>query len=553
MGVSGDLATIDLADLLQNIEAHARTGTLILHSEEGDSRLFFRAGHVALMTRSNRPTLADSLVMSGHLTARRLEAARKKQKGTKRCVAEILVGARVFTFEALREAAEDRLREDVADLIADARGEFQFDEGQDPDASFDADEASLQLSLAVAPLVLEATRRIDHWAEIRKFVPSDAMHFRVREGARAPSSAEDQEMATALMRALDGSRSAQEVVALFPTQRFLAHKLLADLVRDRVARPATGDDLLNLAQEVHGEDASRARMLVRRGLDSEPHHDGLLTAEAAFAEELGDATGAANAHKLLAHLHLEAGRTAEAAAALSEGKRLTPNDTTLWERTLQLALAQGRREDGVRDGMRLVELYRGPGLHARAKAVLDRLLCVEPDDVGLHVEFARTTVDCGEPEAAIRHLAKRGKTLVGAGNYVAARALYSEILAIDPNHNEAAVSVEMIDKEEFARRRERRRRVLFGMAMAGTVALFGTFVGLEVMARAAAVEVRSMISRERMIEQGNYADAIAVWKRLREEHPLTPTAWFDLPRAIADLEERREESQVRMLPAPVGR
>ena len=36
MTVSGDLATIDLPDLLQNIQSHARTGTLALTGERGD-------------------------------------------------------------------------------------------------------------------------------------------------------------------------------------------------------------------------------------------------------------------------------------------------------------------------------------------------------------------------------------------------------------------------------------------------------------------------------------------------------------------------------------
>jgi tetratricopeptide (TPR) repeat protein len=553
MGVSGDLATIDLADLLQNIEAHARTGTLVLKAEDGDSRLFFKGGRVALMTRSDRPSFAEALVMSGQLSQRKLDAARGKLKVSKRCRAELLVGSRMFAFEALKELAENRLREEVADLIADARGEFAFEETTTPGAGFDPDEASLQLALPVAPLVLEATRRIDHWVEIRKFVPADAMHFRAREGARVRGEAEDQELATELLKALDGSRSALEVVGMFPDRRFLAYKLLADLVRDRAARPVTGDDLLKLAVGAAAADEPRARMLVRRGLDSEPHHEGLLAAEAKFAERLDDASGAAAAHKLLAHLHAEAGRTEEAVSALEQAKRLTPNDPTLWERTLQLALAQGRREDGLRDGMQLVALYRGPGLHARAKAVLERLLRVEPDAIDLHLEFARTAVDCGAAAEGIKHLARRGKALVGAGNYVAARTIYAEILAIDPNHNEATISIEMIDKEEFAHRRERRRRVLFATGLGTTAAAFGTALVLEVSARIACIEARSLLSRERVIEQGHYQDAIAVWQRVRSDHPWTPTAWFDLPRQIADLEERAAEATTLMLPAPIGR
>jgi hypothetical protein len=134
-----------------------------------------------------------------------------------------------------------------------------------------------------------------------------------------------------------------------------------------------------------------------------------------------------------------------------------------------------------------------------------------------------------------------------------ARTIYAEILAIDPNHNEATISIEMIDKEEFARRRERRRRILFATGLGAVVAAFGTALVLEVSARIACIEARSLLSRERVIEQGHYQDAIAVWQRVRSDHPWTPTAWFDLPRQIADLEERAAEAATLMLPAPIGR
>jgi tetratricopeptide (TPR) repeat protein len=202
--------------------------------------------------------------------------------------------------------------------------------------------------------------------------------------------------------------------------------------------------------------------------------------------------------------------------------------------------------------MRLVELYRGPGLHARAKAVIDRLLCVEPDAVDLHVEFARTCVDCGESAEAIKHLSRRGKSLVGAGNYVAARTLYAEILAIDPNHNEAAVSIEMIDKEEFSRRAERRRRVMRSIVMLAVTAVIGTFVCAEALARMACHEVQALISHEHMIEQGQYGEAIALWTRVRNDHPLAVTSWLELPSTIADLEQRRDENSPRPPFAPAG-
>ncbi|MBX3464593.1 MAG: DUF4388 domain-containing protein [Planctomycetes bacterium] len=542
MTVSGDLATIDLADLLQNIQVHARTGTLTLVSEEGRAQVFFRDGNVAMLQSDGRASLVERLVAAGVITRRKLENAQRKQRGSRRCLAEILVGTRALSAEVLLAAAEDFLTEDVANLIASAQGEFEFAEAAEPPAGFDADEASLPLALPVAPLILEATRRIDHWAEIRKYVPIDTMHFVAREGARCRAEGEEAETAEALLQALDGARSVRELAEQFPNRRFLCHKLLADLIRDRAVRPATADDLLEIATVTEPDDPARARELVRRALDMEPHHAGLLAAEARLCQQLGDAAASASARKLAAHLHLEAGRTEEARQELERAKALVPSDPGLWERSLAVAIAQGRREDALRDGMHLVGLYRAPGLHARARDVLERLLRIDPEDAALHVELARCRVDCGQAAEALRGLLRRGKQLIGRQDYVTARLVYEEILAIEPGHREASVSVEMIDKEIFVRRRERKRRLARLLATACSVAVLGVAAGVELVARQACLETHSLISQERMIEQRQYADAIQLWETVRTRHRWSLAAWLEVPRHVADLRARLQEA-----------
>lgn len=539
MTVSGDLATIDLADLLQNIQTHARTGTLALVSEEGQAKVFFREGNIAMLTSDGRVPFVERLVAAGLLARRKLEAAEKKRG--RRCTSEVLVAAKVLSYEELKAAAEEFLSEDIANLIAAARGEFQFEEATEAGRGFDADEASLQLALPVAPLILEATRRVDHWAEIRKFLPSESMHFQVRTGARCPAETEDPEFAEQILGALDGSRSCKEIADLFPHRRFLCFKLMADFARDRIARPTGTEDLLELAQAVEEADPARSRQLVRRGLEREPHHLELLAAEARLSEALGDEASAAAACKLAAHLHLEGGHTEEALAELERAKLLTPADQSLWERTLALALTQGRRQDAMHDGMRLVELFRGPGLHSRAKDVLERLLRVEPDDSKLHIELARCRVDCGESQEAVKQLARRGKVLIQKQDYLTAREMFEEVLDIEPGNREASVSIEMIDKEIFVRRRERKRRLIRLCLTGCAVAVTGIGVCIELAARLACIEAHSLISRERMIEQRQYQDAMVVWNGMRERHHFSLTARFEVPRYLADLQARLQE------------
>lgn len=550
MTVSGDLATIDLADLLQNIQVHARTGTLALVSEDGKARVFFRDGNVTLLAADGRMPLCERLVATGAIARRKLDAANKKRTG-RRGALEILVGARVLTAEQAKAAAEEFLSEDIANLIAAAHGEFQFEEAAQPGRGFDADEEAMQLALPVAPLILEATRRVDHWVEIKKFLPSESMHFQVRSGAKQPAEVEDPELAAAMLEALDGSRSVKEIADLFPHRRFHCYKLLADLVRDRVARPTGTEDLLELARNVEESDPERARVLIRRALEREPHHLELLAAEARLGEALDDDAGAAAACKLMAHLHLEAGRSNDARRELERAKVLTPGDQSLWEKTLTLALSEGRRDDAIADGMHLVGLYRGPGLHVRAKEVLERLLRVATEDDTLHVELARCRVDCGESQDAVKHLARRGKVLIQKQDYVAARGMYEEILDIEPGNREASVSIEMIDKEIYVRRRERKRRLLRLAFTVCVVVAAGAFTGVELAARFACVETWSLISRERMIEQRQYQDAIVLWNAMRERHPFSLTARFEVPRYVADLQARLQETS--MVPIDAGK
>jgi tetratricopeptide (TPR) repeat protein len=545
MTIRGDTQSFDLADLLQSFETHGKSGTLTMVSETGEVHLQFVEGKIAALHEAGRPSVSESLAAGGWISERQLENSRKKRGRSRRPLCEFLVGSRVIAPEQLLQAAEAALFEAAANTIAAGCGSFQFAEGESPADLFDAEEQSLNLRLAVGPLLLEAARRKDHWALVRQVIPSDTAHFIARPNVPCPDSVEDLEHAQRLLAALDGTRSVHEVVLLFPQARFQTYLLLNQFVREKLVRAAVGDDLAALAQRLLPHDKARARRVVRHGLEGEPHHVGLLQLEARLAEALEDAPAAAAALKQLAHLKAEAAETEEAEKLLAQAKRLSPGDPAIFERTLALLLDQGRRAEAVAEGMRLAELYREPGLHSKARDVLTRLVDLDPSSLELRVALARELVDCGEGAEAVRALLRHGKQLVAGESYAAARTLFEEVLAIDASNKDARWSIQMIDKETFARRRERRRRLQRRAIVLTFVVLLGVILVFEARARADYLATIRRVSEAELIEQRRYDDALQLYRDVAERHPMTLTTCIDVKARIQDLEQKLRRAAPR--------
>ena len=553
MSVSGDLATLTLADLFQNIEAHGRSGTLTVHGDGTVEHVYFHDGKVAALMRPGRTPLLDRLAGAGHLSQRRVDAARRRHRPGRRGVLATLIEDKVLREPDARTAASQFLFEDVADLIAAAQGEFRFRQDPDPPPECDADELTMGLSLPAGPLVLEAARRTDHWALIRKLIPSGSIHFLVRPGAACPSDVEDPELGAELLAALDGTRTVQEVADLFPQRRFAVWKLLSEFVRDRLVRAAEADDLVRVAGAISDTELSRARAILAHGLEAEPHHEGLLHAAAELAELQQDGAAAAACLKTIAHRQIEAGQLEAAERCLDKARELAPEDPAVWERALALAIQRGAAAQAVEHGLHLVELYRTIGVHQKAQAVLERLLLLAPDTLHLHQELARTLVDNGAPKSAVRGLIRAGKERLGRAQDATARELFTTALGIEPGNAEAALSIEMIDKDEYARRRERARRRRRWCAGLLATTVLSVLAWREARARIGLAEAEARIARERYIEWRDYRAAILLLEGVAYSHPLTFTALYDVRARVKTLTDKAADAPERgevQLPRP---
>ncbi len=538
MSLQGDLSTLDLAGLLQNLEGARKSGLLSVQDGEGETRLYFHQGRLALIAYPDRPELMEILLASGTLGEHQLEHARKRRKRTKRSLGETLAAMGVLDKKKLAAIAAARLTDEACELVSAGAGAFVFTEGPIPRGVFDPEERALGITLPAGPLLLEAARRSDHWRLIRERVPSDSAHYVLQRNPRAPADPHQAQLVARMAKLLDGTRSVTEVVAAFPHRRFEAYQALADLVESQAARVSAPSSMNKQIQELARHDRARALALLERGLAANPRNLELLCTKALLAEEIGELEQASEALKMAVHLYLESDLREEARQGLERLKELGPEDLFVWERSFELALEEGRKEDALADGKRLVNLYREPGLFRKAGAVLEKMVEAS-DGAWEHVKaLAHTRADGGERDAAVAGLEQYGSQKLAEELYPFARKVYEEILTIDPEKKSAKETIAEIKSGDLARRRRRWRKLRQRVVLGTVLVLLLAWLSYESLARHALALATRQIARDGLIESGRYPEAISRYAEVRARFPWATVSLYEVDNQIGELEKK---------------
>jgi tetratricopeptide (TPR) repeat protein len=535
MSLQGDLSTLDFASLFQNLEGGRKSGLLTLQGPQGETKLYFHQGKLALLTHPGRASFEAILLAAGAVTPVKLENAKKKKRGSKRSLGEVLIGSKAISQKDLATLIAGRITGEACELINAGGGAFVFTEGPIPRGVFDPEERALGITLPAGPLLLEAARRSDHWALIRERVPSDSMHYVVARTPRMPAEPAQARMLEKMLPLLDGSRSVTEVVAAFPHRRFEAYQVLADLAESQTIRLAQGAELNQLVEELSRHDQERALALLERGLAANPRSLSLLSTKALLSEELGEVEQASEALKIAVHLQLESGQTDEARKGLERLKELGPEDTFVWERSLELAVQEGRTDDALADGKRLVELYEEPGLFRKAAGVLERLVELSDGAWELVRDLAHVRATGGDRDAAVKGLETYGARELAREHYAFALEVYQEVLEIDPDRARTQETIAEIKSGEHARRKALFRKIRSRVALGLCAALALAGLLHETLARRAYVGVQREIARRGLIEAGQHAQALELYAVMRAEDPWATVSLYDVRRQMDDL------------------
>ncbi len=181
MSITGNLQTMQLAELLQWLSQGRKTGTLVIDDGRVEKRIYFRDGHVISSASTDpREYLGQFLVARGHITPEQLTEAIGMQERSGMLLGKILVSSGALAEADLQPLLERKAREAIYDIFTWPAGSFEFLDDELPE------RLMIPTDLDVTGIVLEGVRRLDEWERIRGVIPTlEAVPVTVADLGRA--------------------------------------------------------------------------------------------------------------------------------------------------------------------------------------------------------------------------------------------------------------------------------------------------------------------------------------------------------------------------------
>ena len=190
MSLIGSLEDLALGDILQIVSLSRKSGLLLLRSEMGDGRVFFRDGLVkAAYVKGLPESLPELLLAGGFADPATLQAAQELSRSEGKTPDEAAVQCSGLSPEEVTALCREHVERCVLAMFHWVVGEFSFEVCE----RMEERDARLALDVGLNPqyLTMEATRRCDEYAaDDRALVLSG-------EGEAGPPAAAVERIATA--------------------------------------------------------------------------------------------------------------------------------------------------------------------------------------------------------------------------------------------------------------------------------------------------------------------------------------------------------------------
>lgn len=218
MSITGNLKTMELAELLQWLSGAMKTGTLVVENTRVTKQIFFRDGMIVSSASTDpREHLGAFLVSHGFITDAELGQAIRMQESNKMLLGKILSTIGAISETDLHRMLRLKAEESIYDVFNWPEGDFRFLDQQLPTANM------VPIAIDVTGLVLEGMQRFDEWKRIREVVPSSSS---VPVAVGAFDEKVYTEGAAQILSLIDDDRSVADICKLTHSSEFHVCRIL---------------------------------------------------------------------------------------------------------------------------------------------------------------------------------------------------------------------------------------------------------------------------------------------------------------------------------------
>ncbi len=231
--LTGDIAAIPLAEVLQVLQMQRQTGVVRVSNQRSSVTIYLRQGFVDLVQSRGAGEefkLGRYFIEKGAVSRDDLENI-LKDSGRGKLIGESLVDSLRVKAEEVQEALERQSSELVYDLLRWPYGRFSFSR-----EAFRPEAESAKLGLSVSALVLEGFRRVDEWRLMESTIHFDQVIIVDQVALDALGEGKLTRPEKLVLDAVNGTRTVNQVIKESSVGSFDAIKIIYQFLQSRVLR-----------------------------------------------------------------------------------------------------------------------------------------------------------------------------------------------------------------------------------------------------------------------------------------------------------------------------
>ncbi|MFT7616701.1 MAG: tetratricopeptide (TPR) repeat protein [Planctomycetota bacterium] len=549
MAIRGDLLSIDLSNVFQMLAMNRKQGVLRLQNRENileKRALVLDADRIGLLEMPKNQDLAAILVDQGELSYDDYTDALTKSGQFQVPAVEFLEKRGTITREQV-EGATRRLHEElILEIFLWKNVSFNLDEESWPEENPNRQFFVLDLT------VMEAARRQDEWARVIDQIGGGKHIWAQTTSESGSIGLEFSAVERIVFNHIDNVCGSPEITNATGLPRYHVDLALSNLKERGNVRKLELDDLIEVGDQLvidgrHEDGIRLFKCAVRYDRRSIALHKRLAQA---YLRENRIAKAASH-YKFCAIALVEKGLVREALAIYQYLMGILPTDFRALEQGLcllsQLEDVLNNEDHETFDlGLKLCSFYFESARYSDAQRILDYLLTIAPDDIGLSFLQARVLAKNGQINEAIETYMRLAARMHAMGDLAGALGAYKLVVSFDSVTKDICLEkIQEIERQLDQQKRQKMAGLAFFVTVVMIVTTIIAYLYYHNTAEAAYDQIHE--AETNIVTQEGWQAQAQRYAGIADRFPLTMTASNakdDETRALGEVHNLRRKFQL---------